>query len=77
MLLPDINVWLALTFDAHIHHPAAKPRQLHRILYMAFGESSCWRIEMWSVSRTIMIRPFAPAREPPFAPLRAGAGLRR
>jgi uncharacterized protein len=24
MLLPDINVWLALTFDSHIHHPAAK-----------------------------------------------------
>jgi toxin-antitoxin system PIN domain toxin len=24
MLLPDINVWLALTFDGHIHHPAAK-----------------------------------------------------
>jgi toxin-antitoxin system PIN domain toxin len=24
MLLPDVNVWLALTFDAHIHHPAAK-----------------------------------------------------
>ena len=24
MLLPDINVWLALTFDSHVHHPAAK-----------------------------------------------------
>src|SRR5947209_20621068 len=24
MLLLDINVWLALTFDSHIHHPAAK-----------------------------------------------------
>lgn len=24
MLLPDINGWLALTFDSHIHHPAAK-----------------------------------------------------
>jgi len=24
MHLPDINVWLALTFDAHVHHPAAK-----------------------------------------------------
>lgn len=24
MLLPDINIWLALTFDSHIHHPAAK-----------------------------------------------------
>jgi toxin-antitoxin system PIN domain toxin len=24
MHLPDINVWLALTFDSHIHHPAAK-----------------------------------------------------
>ena len=23
-LLPDINVWLALTFDSHIHHAAAK-----------------------------------------------------
>src|SRR5207237_9301716 len=22
--LPDINVWLALTFDSHVHHPAAK-----------------------------------------------------
>src|SRR6266851_1972427 len=21
MLLPDVNVWLALTFDSHIHHP--------------------------------------------------------
>jgi toxin-antitoxin system PIN domain toxin len=24
MRLPDVNVWLALTFDSHIHHPAAK-----------------------------------------------------
>ena len=24
MLVPDVNVWLALTFDSHIHHPAAK-----------------------------------------------------
>jgi predicted nucleic acid-binding protein len=24
MLLPDVNVWLALTFDSHIHHPVAK-----------------------------------------------------
>jgi toxin-antitoxin system PIN domain toxin len=24
MLLPDINVWLALAFDSHIHHPTAK-----------------------------------------------------
>lgn len=24
MLLPDVNVWLALAFDSHIHHPAAK-----------------------------------------------------
>ena len=24
MFLPDINVWLALTFDSHVHHPAAK-----------------------------------------------------
>src|SRR5438094_9199339 len=24
MHLLDINVWLALTFDAHVHHPAAK-----------------------------------------------------
>ena len=24
MLLPDVNVWLALTFDLHVHHPAAK-----------------------------------------------------
>ena len=23
MLLPDINVWLALVFDAHAHHPPA------------------------------------------------------
>ena len=22
--LPDVNVWLALTFDSHIHHPPAK-----------------------------------------------------
>jgi toxin-antitoxin system PIN domain toxin len=22
--LPDVNVWLALTFDSHVHHPAAK-----------------------------------------------------
>ena len=22
--LPDINFWLALTFDSHVHHPAAK-----------------------------------------------------
>jgi len=24
MLLPDINVWLALAFDFHSHHAAAK-----------------------------------------------------
>ena len=24
MRLPDVNVWLALTFDSHAHHPAAK-----------------------------------------------------
>lgn len=24
MLLPDVNVWLALTFDSHVHHPKAK-----------------------------------------------------
>lgn len=24
MLLPDVNVWLALTFDSHVHHPSAK-----------------------------------------------------
>ena len=23
MLLPDVNVWLALVFDTHAHHPAA------------------------------------------------------
>jgi len=23
MLLPDVNVWLALVFDAHMHHPRA------------------------------------------------------
>src|SRR4051812_47085561 len=22
--LPDINLWLALTFDSHVHHPTAK-----------------------------------------------------
>src|SRR5207249_2299983 len=24
MLLPDVNIWLAVTFDSHSHHPAAK-----------------------------------------------------
>src|SRR5436309_15493347 len=24
MRLPDVNVWLALTFDSHVHHPSAK-----------------------------------------------------
>ncbi len=24
MLLPDINVWLALTFESHVHHRSAK-----------------------------------------------------
>ncbi|MFO0964072.1 MAG: TA system VapC family ribonuclease toxin [Gemmataceae bacterium] len=24
MHLPDVNIWLALTFDSHVHHPAAK-----------------------------------------------------
>ncbi len=24
MHLPDVNVWLALTFDSHVHHPDAK-----------------------------------------------------
>ncbi len=23
MLLPDVNVWLALVFDTHVHHPSA------------------------------------------------------
>lgn len=23
MLLPDVNVWLALAFDDHLHHPSA------------------------------------------------------
>jgi toxin-antitoxin system PIN domain toxin len=23
MLLPDVNVWLALVFNAHVHHPSA------------------------------------------------------
>jgi predicted nucleic acid-binding protein len=23
-LLPDVNVWVALTFDSHPHHPSAK-----------------------------------------------------
>src|SRR5262249_4967336 len=23
MLLPDVNVWLALIFNAHVHHPSA------------------------------------------------------
>src|SRR5438128_2255041 len=23
-LLPDVNVWLALTFDSHVHYPPAK-----------------------------------------------------
>jgi toxin-antitoxin system PIN domain toxin len=24
MQLPDVNVWLGLTFDSHVHHPTAK-----------------------------------------------------
>jgi len=24
MFLPDVNLWLALTFDSHVHHAAAK-----------------------------------------------------
>ncbi len=24
MLLPDVNVWLAMAFDGHTHHPSAK-----------------------------------------------------
>ena len=24
MYLPDVNVWLALTFDSHTHHPSTK-----------------------------------------------------
>lgn len=24
MLLPDVNLWLALAFEAHVHHTAAK-----------------------------------------------------
>jgi predicted nucleic acid-binding protein len=24
MFLPDVNLWLALVFDAHVHHVAAK-----------------------------------------------------
>lgn len=24
MLLPDVNVWIALAFDTHAHHPAAE-----------------------------------------------------
>jgi toxin-antitoxin system PIN domain toxin len=24
MYLPDVNVWLAITFESHVHHAAAK-----------------------------------------------------
>ena len=24
MFLPDVNVWVALTIDSHVHHPSAK-----------------------------------------------------
>jgi predicted nucleic acid-binding protein len=24
LLLPDVNVWIAMTFDSHPHHPPAK-----------------------------------------------------
>jgi toxin-antitoxin system PIN domain toxin len=24
LFLPDVNLWLALNFDSHVHHPAAK-----------------------------------------------------
>ena len=24
LLLPDVNVWFAMTFDSHTHHPSAK-----------------------------------------------------
>jgi toxin-antitoxin system PIN domain toxin len=24
LLLPDVNVWFAMTFDSHVHHPSAK-----------------------------------------------------
>jgi uncharacterized protein len=24
LLLPDVNVWFAMTFDSHFHHPSAK-----------------------------------------------------
>jgi uncharacterized protein len=36
MLLPDINVWLALTFDSHRHHPAAKD------WFDGLRDQSCW-----------------------------------
>ncbi len=25
LLLPDVNVWIAMTFESHLHHPATKP----------------------------------------------------
>ena len=24
LLLPDVNIWVAMTFDSHVHHPSAK-----------------------------------------------------
>src|SRR5438067_195831 len=36
MFLPDVNVWLALAFDFHLHHPAA------RTWYQSTGDTCCF-----------------------------------
>ncbi len=38
LLLPDVNVWLALIFDAHVHHPAAQTW----IDALTDGETACF-----------------------------------
>jgi hypothetical protein len=40
MHLPDINVWLALTFDSHVHHPAAK------VWFDALADEHCFFCRM-------------------------------
>jgi uncharacterized protein len=36
VFVPDINVWLAMAFEAHSHHPAAKS------WFESAGENSCF-----------------------------------
>ena len=48
-LFPDINVWIALTFEGHVHHPAAaawfsRLRDDHRLFFCRFTQLGLLRL---------------------------------